>query len=86
LGYTPFKALGLFDNGYHNSSLFMQPHINGQGYQLSPGGDFSKVQTHVDVFNPAADYGLGLVLHAIWDLGVGSLLGNSSALDPGCAQ
>jgi RHS repeat-associated protein len=85
-GFTPYTTIIGTPNGYHNSSLFKQAHINGQGYELQPGDDFSNIQAHVDVFNPAAGYGLGLVLHGIWDLGIGSWIGNSPMLDQGCAQ
>jgi hypothetical protein len=86
-GFTPFKVFGIFANGYHNGSLFLQVHVNGQGgNQLT--GDMSgvlNVQGHIDVFNPAAGYGVGLLLHGIYDLGIGSLFFKHSArLDPGC--
>jgi len=86
-GFSPFKIFGIFSNGYHNSSFFMQVHVNGQGgNQLT--GDITgtlNVQGHIDVFNPADGYGAGLILHGVYDLGIGSLLFKQSAgLDPGC--
>jgi hypothetical protein len=85
-GFTPFKVLGLFSNGYRNGSFFLQVHVNGQnGAQLSGSSGVINVQGHIDVFNPAAGYGSGLILHGIWDLGIGSLFFHHSArLDPGC--
>jgi len=86
-GFTPFKVLGVFSNGYHNRSFFQQVHVNGRdGTQLN--GSMTgvlNVQGHIDVFNPAAGYGTGLVLHGIYDLGIGSIFFRHSAgLDPGC--
>jgi RHS repeat-associated protein len=85
-GFSPFKVLGIFSNGYRNGSFFLQVHVNGQnGAQLSGSSGVINVQGHVDVFNPAAGYGSGLILHGIWDLGIGSLFFHHSArLDPGC--
>ncbi|MBS1799668.1 MAG: hypothetical protein JSS95_07575 [Acidobacteria bacterium] len=86
-GFALFKALGIFSNGYRNGSFFLQVHVNGQnGAQLNGrGSGVINVQGHFDVFNPAAGYGSGLILHGIWDLGIGNLLFHHSArLDPGC--
>jgi RHS repeat-associated protein len=85
-GFAPYTTIFGTPNGYHNSSFLFQVHVNGQnGAQLSGSGSLLNVQAHIDVFNPAAGYGLGLALHGIWDLGVGSILfPHSSRLDPGC--
>jgi hypothetical protein len=86
-GFAPFKVLGIFSNGYRNGALFLQVHVNGQGGAELDGGSSGvlNVQGHFDVFNPAAGYGVGLLLHGIYDLGVGSLFFKHSAgLDPGC--
>jgi len=85
-GFTPYTTIFGTPNGYHNGSLFLQVHVNGKnGTQLPAGGTVLNVQGHIDVFNPAAGYGFGLVMHTIWDLGVGTLFfHHSAALDPGC--
>jgi hypothetical protein len=74
-GYKAFSILRHAD-GYHNTSLFMQPHFN-----VMSGGGY---QVHFDIFNPAAGY-VGLGLHGVVDLGIGSLFfKNSTVLDAGC--
>lgn len=84
--FYPYTTIFGTSNGYHNGSLFEQVHVNGQNSgQLSKSSGVLNVQGHIDIFNPAALYGVGLVLHSVWDLGVGSLFfPHSAALDPGC--
>jgi hypothetical protein len=88
-GFSPFNVLGIVPNGYHNNSLFMQVHVNGQNGSQLDGATTGvlNVQAHIDVFNPAAGHGVGLVLHGFWDLGVGSIFfRHSSRLDPACVK
>jgi hypothetical protein len=87
-GFTPYTTIFGTPNGYHDGSLFSQVHVNGQNGTQLPGSDgVLNAQGHIDIFNPAAGYGVGLVLHSVWDLGVGSLFfPHSAALDPGCSQ
>jgi hypothetical protein len=74
-GYKAFSPGFGIKDGFHNSSLFNQAHINGKS------GD---MELHFDTFNPAAGP-VGLALHGVWDLGIGSILfSHGSLLDSGC--
>jgi hypothetical protein len=78
--------LGIFDNGYRNGKFYMQVHVNGQnGSELGRSSGIINIQGHFDVFNARAGYGLGLLFHGAWDVGVGNLFFHRKAgLDPRC--
>ncbi|MGA7219443.1 MAG: RHS repeat-associated core domain-containing protein [Candidatus Sulfotelmatobacter sp.] len=82
-GFSAFSLFGA--NGYRNSAVLRSVHCNGQyGAQLGSGGPFTNIQCHIDAFNPATGL-FGILGHAIWELGAGSLFfKNSSRLDPRC--
>jgi RHS repeat-associated protein len=86
LRFHAYSFAGLVKNGFrpNSYSVFWSYHINGINGQIGPGDPLGWVQIHNDVFNPDSGL-LGILGHAIWDLGIGSLIfGHSSALDPGC--
>lgn len=82
-GFAPFSLFGA--NGYRDSAVFWSIHVNGQyGAQLTANGPFTSIQAHIDLFNPSTGL-FGILGHATWDLGIGSLFfHHSSALDPSC--
>jgi hypothetical protein len=74
-GYSSYSSPFGNQDVFHNSSLFNQAHINVRSNDM---------QIHFDTFNPAAGP-VGLALHGVWDLGIGSILfSHGSVLDSGC--